>query len=363
MKKIPVSYIEHLVPDSSESVALRKVLVEFEVDSFVGKAYQAVALAEQIGREESILSRLGSKVNGLLTHRSDTGVVDVDLSGVLGASRKGLPDTPTDFSDSDSHTLLPIDVVRCMLIGAAEGYSYSYSGQAKGNLCDDVMPRPTHEHVIGVSSGIEVGWHTEDAPFNRGDDNLTHSAFDIISFAYLRNPANDPTRVTMPVLSELRPEVLSALRKYQFELKANFTQAEDYGINAPTSLVYGAHDWIRFTFARLHEQLDDYRARGLMDIIKAFIEQLEVQSQLVYGIPDHIAFVDNMRVAHARGKWRSKPRFDGRDRWQRRLGAVANSRREFLESFMDEPVRRVINSKRTANYLKTVQPITRTPVV
>lgn len=349
------SYIERIIPTLTEADALVQLLASFPFDLLAGKSHEAVALAEELGSAQRDLAAIGSKVRGLLEHRGEIGVLDIDLSGVLNTMNWRPPSTPTEHDAYGSHALTPLDVLRCALIGAAGGYSYSYSAQANGNLCDDVMPRPVHRDVGGISSGREVGWHTEDAIFNRGDDNSRHTAWDLVSFAYLRNPTNDPTHVSMPRVGSLKPDVRSALRIRQFPLQTRYAQAtESYAIGAPMSLLYGPFDWLRFTFSALSDGIQRFRDLNLLHLVEALIEELEASSDLVDGDAGHVVFLDNMRVAHARRAWKSKPRFDGSDRWQRRLGTASLDRRTFIQSMMDDPAYRIVNSKRVATYLNAI---------
>jgi hypothetical protein len=178
----------------------------------------------------------------------------------------------------------------------------------------------------------------------------------VISFAYLRNLTGHSTRVNMPDLSSMRPATLRALKLYQFKLlTSRYQKAAQANVMTATSFVYGSDDWIRFTFARLAEQMDEYRNDGnLLSVIEELIETLEHHSGETTSAPGDIVFVDNMRVAHARAPLAAPPKFDGSDRWLRRLGIVAAPRRVFLEQFMDDPARRLVNNERLLPYLQSI---------
>ncbi|MCG8606482.1 hypothetical protein MJD09_16045 [bacterium] len=108
--------------------------------------------------------------------------------------------TPTEHSAPEAHYLQDIDVARIALIGAADSFSYAYTDQAMGNICDDVCPFKEHAATVGFSQGASLGWHTEDAPYNR---DLFCATFDVLSLAYIRNPNQDRTYLSMPVFEEM----------------------------------------------------------------------------------------------------------------------------------------------------------------
>lgn len=338
MEKIELTCNEKLCFESTLSRIMPSVCA--------GKAHEAIAMAEAIGAKEKVFKRIGSKVNALLKHRGRIGVIDINLSTLSSLMTSSLGPTPHKCGSIDSHMLFPIDIARCIIIGAAGGYSYSISSQANGTLCDDVVPQRAHEGMVGLSSGSEVGWHTEDAIFNRGDDNLHHSACDVLSLAYLRNPVFQPTWVSMPRLSTLSSDTLKALRMHQFQFKASTAHSiNPLSIPSPSSLVYGEKDMIRFSFARLSEQKEEYKHQGVFMFLEEFRQHLDSHSERIEATPQHVAFIDNCRVAHARRIWNAPPKFDGTDRWQRRLGVALQSRRPFLETLMKDPRTRVIDAR------------------
>jgi len=231
----------------------------------------------------------------------------------------------------------------------------AYTGQGNANLCDDLMPTQGNQRP-GASSRFAVNWHTEEAPYNRGPDNDLHPTCDVISFTYLRNLTQHPTRINMPNLSALRPETLQALKTYQFRLLTSYYQkAARSNVETATSFVYGPQNWIRFTFSRLSEQVDEYRNNSrLLAAVDELLDSLEQHSAETTSAPGDIVFLDNMRVAHARAPLETPAKFDGSDRWLRRLSVVAEPRRAFLEQFMDDPAHRLVNNERLLPYLQSL---------
>jgi len=349
-------FIERVVPDEAEFTTLCRIVDEVSAAYPCGRAHEAIALAEQRGKTAvTTFCRLSDKVRDLIAHRGAVGVIEIDLRKALDRYAP-IPPTPADLDSPAQHRLFPLDLMRCAIIGAAGGYTYGYTGQGNANLCDDLMPIRKNHRQPGSNPGYAVNWHTEDAPYNRGPENRLHPTCDVISFVYLRNLTGHSTRVNMPNLSLLRPATLKALRTYQFRLLTSYYQkAAKSHVETSTSFVYGADNWIRFTFARLAEQMDEYRNNGnLLAAIDELIESLEHHPGETSSAPGDIAFVDNMRVAHARAPLETPPKFDGSDRWLRRLGVVEAPRRAFLEQFMDDPARRLVNNELLLPYLQSL---------
>jgi hypothetical protein len=348
-------FIERVVPDQSELSALCRIVDQVSAARLRGREHEAVALAEEQGRAAAgTLYRLSDKVRDLIAHRGAVGVIEMDLSKAMDRYAP-LPPTPGELDSPAEHELFPLDIMRCAIIGAAGGYSYGYTGQGNANLCDDLMPTKGNQRP-GASTRFAVNWHTEDAPYNRGPDNQLHSTCDVISFAYFRNASGDATRVNMPSPSSMRPATLNALKTYQFKLLTSFYQkAAKSNIETSTSFVYGPDNWIRFSFARISEQMDEYRKNGeLLSVIEELVGSLEHRAATTSSFPGDIAFIDNMRVAHARAPLKNPAQFDGTDRWLRRLGVVAAPRRTFLQQFMDDPARRLVNNERLVPYLRSL---------
>jgi len=341
------SFVEIVAPVSNEVEALQRVVESVPADLLVGRAHEAIALAEILGSREYLqLRRIADRLGNLLNHTGSTGVLVVDLNDVLPDELDRLPPTPDAFADPRDHRLTRFDLARCALIGAAGGYSYAYRDQGGGNLCDDVMPKKDKADDSTISYGIKVGWHTEDAPYHRADDRNLHPVFDILSLAYLRNPHRDPTLVSMPQASQIASEILDELRKPQFTILTSDAQGGDNNtILTPTSFIYSEHYWIRFTFAKLEKQRATYEQRGLIPVIDAFINHLDAHASFIEGKPGTVAFVDNMRVAHARGEMNQAPKYDGTDRWHRRVGLAVPTRRPFLESLMRDASTRIIDNR------------------
>lgn len=285
---------------------------------------KVVEVAEKIGATIDDLSPVGKLIEGIMTHSSKAHAV------VIKSGPEFIDDdqpTPSEHTSRDKHCLHDLDLLRVILIGAARGCAYSYSDQANGNLCDDVMPIASAQTLKGFSQGSEVGWHTEDAAFNT---DFFNCAFDAISMAFYRNLNHDHVYISHPDLTRLDRETLDLLREPQFPSLTSLAQKGDQNhVSALKSVVYSG-SLLRFSFARYDELRRSGLSRRQIEALEDLKEELDASEAKIDIEPGDIVFVDNMRAAHRRAPWRSPPRFDGTDRWQRRLGfASARNFRNF----------------------------------
>lgn len=310
---------------------------------------EGIALIERLGRAQLPPSEpLVAALRTITRPEAEGAVVLVTGEEFL----RGLGPTPVSRPTRRDFDLKDLDVVRAALLGAAGKVAYAYSDQADGLLCDDVTPLPDQRDTAGVSYGRSVGWHTEDAPFARDQLN---TAFDTFSMAYLRNPHGDPT-----LLSKLDPSLLSResrarLAAPSFRMLTSLAhQGDKNGIDAPTSILYEREGALRmrFTFARLDEQRDHYAELGLAATVDEFERMLARNEAAVESVPGNVLFFDNTRVAHRRGEFRAPPRFDGGDRWQKRLGAADAARFALFADLAEPAEPRILDSARVTQALR-----------
>jgi len=337
-------FVELITPEQREIEILQAGIRSFPSELRIGASSTAVECAEAIGRKRfHDLARLTTALRSLHNHAGSTGAL------VLRTGRRfieGVGPTPTELPKPRTHELTDLDLVRTMLIGASGGSAYSYSDQAYGVLCDDVMPIAEHAENQGLSYGHSLGWHVEDAPFHRDYMNTT---FDVFSFAYLRNQTSAPTSLSMPKFSDLPSSLVAELCKPQFEtLTSDSHQGDQNSMPGKVSLVYwdGSAYVMRFTFARLREQTALYASQGLDGIVSEFLEHLDSKSVDMDSEAGDVLFIDNFRVAHARRAFEESPRYDGSDRWQRRLGSCKENRLTEFSALFDSNESRVINSSK-----------------
>jgi len=222
------------------------------------------------------------------------------------------------------------------LLASAVGEPIAWRTQQDGTLMHDILPIQGHEgEQLGSGSEELLWWHTEDAfhPY-RGD---------YLGMFCMRNPDRVPTTVcaiSEVLLDEesrrclfephftIRPDeshlAKNALRPVAGDLSDSYRSIERMW-NQPQKLevLFGDPD---APYLRLDpyfmDPADHPRAQQALDkLIKAIDESLW---DLVLK-PGDVCLLDNYQVVHGRRAFRA--RFDGSDRWLKRLNLVRDLRK------------------------------------
>lgn len=228
-----------------------------------------------------------------------------------------------------------------LLASSVLGDAFGWATQQDGRIMHDVLPIEGHEHYeLGSNSLQHLSWHTEDA-FHpcRGD---------YVALMCLKNPDAVETVVCDAGALDLTGTDVEALFEAEFiQLPDNSHRAE----NGSSSTGDSTRDRLRRRSFDLigewneHPQkrpvlfgdrqspylvLDPYhmlfdgcspRARG------AFVEfcaEIERCMQDVVLQPGDCVFIDNFRAVHGRKSFQA--RYDGSDRWLKRLNITRNLR-------------------------------------
>ncbi|MEU6621410.1 guanitoxin biosynthesis L-enduracididine beta-hydroxylase GntD [Streptomyces litmocidini] len=310
--------------------------------------------AEVAGRFSSIedpaLHRAAQVYAHELPRGLRTALVDFRLtepSGVLVVS--GLPvddaslgPTPPDWRekaapDATLRLDIPFLLVACLL-----GEPIGWATQQDGRVMHDIFPIRAHEHgQIGWGSAETLAWHTEDA--------FHPLRTDYLGLMCLRNPDGVETtfadiadarldEATRAALAEERfrilpddshrpqnqvagdhedPEVAELMRRSAERVESALRSPE------PVAVLFGSpkDPYIR---------LDPYYMQGVQGegeqrVLDEIGAALDSAMSGVALAPGDIAFIDNYRVVHGRKPFRA--RFDGTDRWLRRLNVTRDLRK------------------------------------
>ncbi|MFF7338401.1 guanitoxin biosynthesis L-enduracididine beta-hydroxylase GntD [Streptomyces sp. NPDC008163] len=229
-----------------------------------------------------------------------------------------------------------------LLCASLLGDVFAWSTQQDGTIMHDVLPIKGHEQEqLGSGSEQTLWWHTEDAfhPF-KGD---------YVSLMCLRNPDGVATTVAAAeriAWDELDLDTLFSplytIRPDESHLPKN-RAAQDETDPARARLLDAAYDRIT-AMTRSPERvpvlhgdrtapymcLDPYFMKsddleptarkafdGLVAAIETSLEALVLE-------PGDCCFIDNLRAVHGRDPF--KARFDGKDRWLKRLNITRNLR-------------------------------------
>ncbi|WP_416520558.1 guanitoxin biosynthesis L-enduracididine beta-hydroxylase GntD [Streptomyces achromogenes] len=279
-----------------------------------------------------------------------TALVDFKLtepSGVVVLS--GLPvddaalgPTPPDWRDKAApdatlHLDIPFLLIACLL-----GEPIGWATQQDGRIMHDIFPIRAHEHgQIGWGSAETLAWHTEDA--------FHPLRTDYLGLMCLRNPDGVETTFADVADVRLEPATREALAEERFKILPDDS-------HRPQNQVAGGQEdpevaeLIRLSIERVdsalrspepvavlfgsprepYVRLDPYYMQGVQgeNEQRALDEIGKALDDVMGGValhPGDIAFIDNYRVVHGRKPF--KARFDGTDRWLRRLNITRDLRK------------------------------------
>lgn len=255
--------------------------------------------------------------------------IDEALAGPTPSSYAAEPDS----READRATAL------LLLLGSVLGDPVSYLTQQHGRMVLDVFPIKGHEHQqLGSSSTTNLEWHNEDA--------FHPLRADWIMLIGLRNHDRVPTTFALVQDVELDDHTRSLLFQERFVILPD--ESHTAAFNSRTTGM-GEGNWIEEAFHKIAEMnerplrtavLSGDPAAPFVRIDPAFMpKDLDVEAtaalaatisgfdaklrDVVLG-PGDLLIVDNKRAVHGRRPFRA--RYDGTDRWLRRINVLADLR-------------------------------------
>ncbi|HEU4455649.1 MAG TPA: guanitoxin biosynthesis L-enduracididine beta-hydroxylase GntD [Longimicrobium sp.] len=228
-----------------------------------------------------------------------------------------------------------------VLLGSLLGEPIGWSTQQDGRIVHDILPIKGHEHEqLGSGSEELLTWHVEDAfhPY-RGD---------YLGMLCLRNPDRVPTTFAAVSKVRLTPEQLEVLTRAHYTIRPDESHLPK---NRGTAVVreedaevlerayrkieqmWNAPERIPVLFGdprSPYVRIDPYFMDPVEDpVAQATLDEL---NQQIDGVledrvlePGDFCFIDNFQAVHGRKPFRA--RFDGTDRWLRRINVVRDLRK------------------------------------
>jgi hypothetical protein len=214
------------------------------------------------------------------------------------------------------------------LCGALLGDAIAWSHQREGLICQDLVPIEGHEDkMIGSGSAQELVWHTEDARYAyRGD---------YIGLMCLRNPDAVPTTFALINDLQLDPDQIEALFEPRFVFRSDPSHPTT-SEGEKASVLFGdpRSPYVRFD-PYCMDQPETEEARSAMDYL---IRTIDENLTSVALLPGECLFIDNYSAVHGRSSF--KARFDGTDRWLKRINVARDLRKS--RAIRKAPASRVI---------------------
>jgi len=223
-----------------------------------------------------------------------------------------------------------------VLTGSLLGDCIGWRTQQAGRIIHDVMPvRGMEQEQIGIGSEQPIWWHTEDAfhPL-RGD---------YLGMMFLRNPDRVPTTFASLERLDLDAEDWQTLFEPHYTIRPDQSHHPASGaeLEGGGNGLYGRIErmqtepekiallsgdprspYIRIDPYFMDPVTDDPRAQRAFE---ALVKALDARLADLLLEPGEICFVDNMKAVHGRRAF--KARYDGRDRWFKRMNVTRDLRK------------------------------------
>lgn len=268
------------------------------------------------------------------------------ISGYPVDSHKiGLTPIDRGIKNDTSRTLE--EQMLLILFGSLLGEPVGWSTQQAGHIVHDVSPvRGQESDQTGSSSKVELFFHTEDAfhPY-RGDylgmmclRNQNQAANTVASNQIISRLTADEIRKLFEPRFVIRPDA-SQFEKHRFakvdglseEDFERFLQSSDAKITKmnntpePIAILFGdpASPYIRVDCHVYMDALDDEAEAAIQAFNRAILEA-QIDLELAAG---EICFIDNYRAVHGRRQFKYAAKYDGTDRWLKRVNITRDIRK------------------------------------
>lgn len=228
-----------------------------------------------------------------------------------------------------------------VLASSLIGEPIGWKTQQAGRIVHDVMPvKGMEQEQIGIGSEMTIWWHTEDAfhPM-RGD---------YLGMMCLRNPDEVPTTFASMQNVKLDPKDWETLFQPHYVIKpdnshqqANAAPEDESELEQvyrrieemkrhPDKIAILSGDprspYVRIDHYFMDRLEDNPRAQEALD---NFVKAVDEQIGDLLLMPGDIGFIDNMKAVHGRRAF--KARYDGRDRWMKRINITRDLRKSRAE--------------------------------
>ncbi|MFC7488556.1 TauD/TfdA family dioxygenase [Knoellia sp. CPCC 206453] len=223
---------------------------------------------------------------------------------------------PTPPSWSQARTVGVHHAFTAALVASALGECIGWGTQQAGRLITDIVPtRGMEESLVSSSSALELGWHTEDA--------FSDYRADYVGLFGLRDTGAAATTIASVDVDELPAAVRATLFEERFITHPDDAHDSEAGAGLrPTPILSGHREApllrIDRDFTEVHTADDDV-AHAALRHVRAHLDERIVEVPMR---PGDMVFLDNRKVVHGRRPF--TPRYDGTDRWLKRVNVVVD---------------------------------------
>ncbi|WP_327425593.1 TauD/TfdA family dioxygenase (plasmid) [Streptomyces sp. NBC_01527] len=232
--------------------------------------------------------------------------------------------TPAHWSKDDPQRTASFDVTLA-LVAETLGSVFGWADQQDGRLVHNILPSKGFEDMqVGASSIVPLAWHTEDG--------FHPERADFLLLACVRNPDGIGSRLASIRDVVLDPADIAQLRQPLLTIEPD----DSYGDHAAATMepVGMATLWdspdglcVRYDPSYTRYLTDE---KALVRAHERLGEAFEEHGSIVSLSPGDLLIIDNNVMVHGRVSFR--PRYDGTDRWLKRVLVRARRSRAASES-------------------------------
>jgi len=309
--------------------------------SELAKGYPDIEDAELIRRAPLLARALPERLLGFLQEFRLAEPSALCVVSGLAVDQERLGPTPEHWRESQHDSPTFAQEIFFLLCASVLGDVFGWATQQEGRIMHDVLPIRGHEHYeIGSNSLQHLSWHTEDA-FHpcRGDyvalmclknpdavqttvcdaGDVDWSAVDVEAlFEPVFTQMPDNSHLPQDVATSTGDPVIDRLRAHSFELIRSWNDQPPL-----RPVLYGDRQTPYMALDPYHMRTEGWPERSLA-AFEGLVEQIEAAMGAVALMPGDCAFIDNFRAVHGRKSFQA--RYDGTDRWLKRLNITRNLR-------------------------------------
>jgi Fe(II)/alpha-ketoglutarate-dependent arginine beta-hydroxylase len=327
--------MHHLALSSDDNAALVPMLTE------IVKAHETIEDVELIRRAPVHARRLPVHLLEFLEDFRLREPSALCLVSGLSVDEDELGPTPSHWRNSQYDSPAFRHEIFFLLCASVLGDVFGWATQQDGRTMHDVLPIRGHEHYeIGSNSLQHLSWHTEDAFHPCRGDYVALMCLknpDLVETVVCDGADVDWSEVDVEALFEAeftqlpdnshRPEnasertgdpVVDRLRARSFALIQSWN---DDPVKRP--VLFGDPHDPYLTLDPYHMKTEGWPERSAT-AFQGLCDQIEANLRGVALRPGDTIFLDNFRAVHGRKSFRA--RYDGSDRWLKRLNITRNLR-------------------------------------
>lgn len=277
----------------------------------------------------------------------ETGNADVCILSGYRVDEQKIGPTPSDRGIKADLPRTIEEQMLLVLISSLLGDPIGWATQQAGHIVHDISPVKGQEcDQTGSSSKEELFFHTEDAfhPY-RGD---------YLGMMCLRNENQAATMVaSRNILTNLAEGVIDVLFQPRFVIRPDASQFEEHHFRKIDEISEEEFNkFLEYSKKRINKMNTEPEPKPILfgnketpyicvdcfvymdaldkeaeEAILSFNEILNAETHEINLQAGEICFIDNLRAVHGRKPFRYPARYDGRDRWMKRINVTRDLRK------------------------------------